>query len=51
MVIFYDDSRLKSSLLYLNKEFADRQILIFSCTDREYDVLSQLGINFNNISL
>ena len=48
---FYDDERLKNILLYLNSEFSDRQIIIFSCTGREKDILEDANIKFNYIKL
>ena len=48
---FYDDERLKNILLYLNSEFCDRQIIIFSCTGREKDILVDSNIEFNYINL
>ena len=48
---FYDDERLKNILLYLNSEFSDRQIIIFSCTDREKNILDNSNIEFNYIKL
>ena len=48
---FYDDERLKNILLYLNSEFSDRQIIIFSCTGREKDILVDSNIEFNYINL
>ena len=44
---FYDDERLKNILLYLNSEFNDRQIIIFTCTNREKEILDKLNINYN----
>lgn len=48
---YYDDNRLEQSLLYLNEEYSDRQILILSCSNREYEVLKGLNIEFNEILL
>ena len=48
---FYDDERLKNILLYLNSEFGDRQIIIFSCTDREKEVLENNKLKYNYIEL
>ena len=48
---FYDEERLKNILLYLNSEFGDRQIVIFSCTKRENNILNQNGIGVNFIEL
>lgn len=48
---YYDDNRLANTLLYLNREYVNNQIFIFSCSNRECDVLNGLGIDFNLISL
>ena len=48
---FYDDERLKNILLYLNNEFSDRQIIIFTCTDREKNILENSNIEYNYIKL
>lgn len=48
---FYDDERLKNILLYLNSEFSDRQIIIFTCTDREKEILEKFNIQFNYLKL
>lgn len=44
---FYDDERLKNILSYLNREFKDRQIIIFTCANREKDILDDLNIDYN----
>lgn len=44
---FFDEVRLRNILLYLSKEFSDRQIVIFSCTDREKNILDSEGICYN----
>ena len=44
---FYDDERLKNILLYLNKKFFDRQIIIFTCTNREKNILDYEKIEYN----
>ncbi len=48
---FYDDERLKNILLYLNSEFRDRQIIIFTCTNREKEILNLLGMKYNLTNL
>ena len=48
---YYDDGRLKNALLFLNEKCKGHQILIFSCTDREKELLEKLNIDFNYISL
>lgn len=48
---YYDNERLKNILIYLTSEFSDRQIIIFTCTKREKEILEELNIQFNNIEL
>lgn len=48
---YYDNERLKNILIYLINEFSDRQIIIFTCTKREKEILDELNISFNNIKL
>ena len=46
---FYDDDRLKNILEYLNTKFGDRQIIIFTCTNREKNILENKNIDYNYI--
>ena len=46
---YYDDERLKSTLEFLSK--INNQILIFTCTNREKDILDKLHIEYNLIEL
>ena len=48
---YYDNERLKNILLYLVNEFNDRQIIIFTCTDREKNILNQENVNYNFIEI
>lgn len=48
---FYDNSRLENILKYLNNNYKNRQIIIFTCTDREKDILNKNNIIFNYIQL
>ena len=48
---YYDNERLKNILNYLNTEFSNRQIIIFTCTKREKEILEELNIEYNNIKL
>lgn len=48
---YYDNERLKNILEYLSNEYKDRQIIIFTCTKRERDLLKDLGIDYNLIEL
>ena len=48
---YYDDSRLENILSYLANEYNHKQVIIFTCTKREKDVLDKLGISYNRIEL
>lgn len=43
---YFDNERLKNILEYLSKEYANHQILIFTCSNREEEVLKFLNINY-----
>jgi len=48
---YYDNERLKNILIYLNKELSDYQIMIFTCSNREKEILDEIGIKYNYINL
>ena len=48
---YYDINRLKNILIYLSKEFRDRQIIILTCTNREEEILKSEKILYNYICL
>ena len=48
---YFDDERLKNILLFLDKEYYNKQIIIFTCTKRERTILEQNLINFKFIEL
>ena len=48
---YYDDERLKNILNYLVNEFNDRQIIIFTCSHREKDILTQENIHYNFVTI
>ena len=48
---YYDSERLENILLYLVKEFNDRQIIILTCTEREKNILNQENIDYNFIEI
>ncbi len=48
---YFDDNRLENIIVFLAKEFKDRQIIIFTCTTREVKVLQNNNIEFNFIEL
>ena len=48
---YYDTERLKNILKYMSDKFLNHQIIIFTCTNREKEILNELNINFNFINL
>ena len=46
---YFDDRRIKKVLESLNK--IDNQVIIFSCTNREKEIIEQLEIKYNYIEL
>ena len=48
---YYGSERLKNILLYLVKEFNDRQIIILTCTERERNILNKENVNYNFIEI
>ncbi len=48
---YYDNKRLENILIYLSKEFSNRQIIIFTCTNREKQILDDKKIDFNYVVL
>ena len=48
---YYDTQRLENILKYLSDRYHNRQIIIFTCTEREKDMLDELQIKYNFINL
>lgn len=48
---YYDNERLTNILEYLAKGYPDKQVLIFTCTKREIELLEELTIEYNKIEL
>lgn len=48
---YYDEQRLENIFYYINERFKNHQIIIFTCTDREKDIMNKLNINYNLINL
>ena len=48
---YYDRERLKNVLKYMTERFNLHQIMIFTCTEREKEILEELEIQFNMINL
>lgn len=48
---YYDDERLENIIRFLNDDFKNNQIIIFTCSNREKEILDKLQINYNFIEL
>lgn len=48
---YYDEQRLKNILEYISKRFNNHQIIIFTCTKREKEILEELDIKFKFIEI
>ncbi len=48
---YYDTQRLKNILNYLANKYRDRQIILFTCTQREKEILNAFNISYHLIDL
>ncbi len=48
---YYDDERLENILKYLADNYSNKQIIILTCTNREENIFSKLGYEFNKVVL
>ena len=48
---YFDDERLTNFLETIGKKYKENQILIFTCTDREQQILRELGADYNLVIL
>ena len=48
---YFDDERLANILRYLQNNFKENQIIIFTCSKREKEVLDRLKLEYNIINL
>lgn len=48
--VFFDKNRLMNTINYLNNNYKN-QIIIFSCTEREKEILNKLNIKYNLINM
>ncbi len=48
---YYDTERLENILKYINSKFINHQIILFTCTNREKEVLDKMNINYNLVNL
>lgn len=48
---YYDEERLENILNYLANEYKEKQIIIFTCTQREKEILEKMQIDYNLVQL
>lgn len=48
---YYDDERLTNVLDFINHNYKDNQLIIFTCSDREKQIMEKLSIEYNLIEL
>ncbi|MCI9365140.1 MAG: hypothetical protein HFJ54_00430 [Clostridia bacterium] len=48
---YFDKERLENVLEFLSHEYANKQILILTCTNREEEALKNKHISYNKIAL
>ena len=48
---FFDDIRLENILRFLNEQFKEKQIIIFTCTKKEKTILNNMNIEYNLIEI
>ena len=48
---YYDTQRLKNILKYLVNTYQDRQIIIFTCTEREKNIFDECNLSYHLINL
>ena len=46
---YFDDDRLKNILKFINDYYENKQVIIFTCSNREKDMLNKLKIEYNEI--
>ena len=48
---YYDDERLENILKFLNNNLKEHQVIIFTCTKREQEILSKLDVEYNLVEI
>ena len=48
---YFDDERLKNSLIFLAKQSEEHQIIILTCSNREKQILDSINIKYNLVEL
>lgn len=48
---YYDNERLENILKYIYENYKDNQVIIFTCSNREKEIMDKLNIKYNFIHL
>lgn len=48
---YFDDERIKNILEYVINDLKERQTIIFTCSNREIEILKELKLNYNLIEI
>jgi len=48
---YYDNERLENILKYLNEEYKENQIIIFTCSNREKEIFEKNNIEYNYVEI
>ena len=48
---YFDDERIENILKFINEHYKDTQVLIFTCSKREKEILEKLNIEHNLINI
>lgn len=49
--VYFDEERLENMLQYLNLKYQERQVLIFTCSNREKEILNKLQIPYHLVEM
>ena len=48
---YYDDDRLENIIKFLSDNMKEHQVIIFTCTKREQEILNKLNIEYNLVEM
>lgn len=48
---YYDNERLRNILKFMAENYTDNQIIIFTCSNREKEILEELKVEYNLVNL
>lgn len=49
--VYFDNERLRNILKYINENYKENQVIIFTCSNREIEALEDLSVKYNLINL